>query len=117
MMGLLVGLGVKLVEVAGGYIHKKEDAKAEWELEAVRASAGSWKDEWLTVVFTLPLVVQIVGSVAYALGYGTRLLEGGRMAIDNLENLGIPYGPLSWSSLARPLGSGCGGGLPSDFLL
>lgn len=92
MMGLLVGLGVKLVEAAGGYIHKKEDAKAEWELEAVRASAGSWKDEWLTVVFTLPLVVQIVGSVAYALGYGTRLLEGGRMAIDNLENLGIPYG-------------------------
>ena len=108
MMGLLVGLGVKLVEVAGGYIHKKEDAKAEWELEAVRASAGSWKDEWLTVVFTLPLIVQIVGSVAYALGYGRDCSRAGAWQSTISKTSGYPTGLLSWSSLARPLGSGLG---------
>ena len=92
MTGALIALGVKLVEMAGGVINKRADAKHEWELEAIRASSESWKDEWLTIVFTLPLIVQIIGSLFYSFGFGKQMLEGGRIAIDNIENLGIPYG-------------------------
>lgn len=89
---LLINLGLKLVETAGGVITKKEDAKASWELEAIRASSESWKDEWLTIVFTLPLIVQIVGSLFYSFDFGKQMLEGGQVAIQNIEALGIDYG-------------------------
>ena len=92
MTGALIALGVKLVEMAGGVINKRQDALHTWELEAIRASSQSWKDEWLTIVFTLPLIVQIIGSLFYSFGFGQQMLEGGRIAIDNIENLGIPYG-------------------------
>ena len=30
-------------------------SKAEWEMVGLKMSGGSWKDEWLCFVFTLPL--------------------------------------------------------------
>ena len=92
MTGALVALGVKLVEMAGGVINKKQDAKHEWELEAIRASSESWKDEWLTIVFTLPLLTQIIGSLFYFTSFGKQILEGGSIAVRNIEALGIDYG-------------------------
>ena len=31
--------------------------EAKWDLEAIKGSQGSWKDEYLTIVFSLPLIL------------------------------------------------------------
>lgn len=39
---------------------KKELAKIEWEQSAVDQLSKSWKDEWLTLILTIPLVLIFV---------------------------------------------------------
>lgn len=38
-------------------IKKEKDAKAAWELVKAENEDGSWKDEYITVIITLPIVV------------------------------------------------------------
>ena len=35
---------------------------ADWETAMARASNQSWKDEWLTILFSIPLVLAFVPS-------------------------------------------------------
>ena len=39
---------------------------ADWEHEAIKASKGSWKDEFLTLVFASPIVLQVIGAIVWA---------------------------------------------------
>ena len=43
-------------------MEKRATGEVEWDVEQARASAGSWKDEWLTVVFTLPIILLLFGQ-------------------------------------------------------
>ncbi len=36
------------------------DSVVDWDLAAMRASQSSWKDEWLTLLFSIPLVLRTV---------------------------------------------------------
>ena len=64
---------------------------ADWEHEAIRASKGSWKDEYLTLVFSSPLVLQVVGSIVYAFTGNLRLLEAADMIYSAFDRVGLDY--------------------------
>jgi len=34
----------------------------EWNLEQAKNSAGSWKDEWLTILISIPLILAFTGN-------------------------------------------------------
>lgn len=43
-------------------LQKKAAGEIDWDIAQASASQGSWKDEWLTVVFTLPLILLLFGE-------------------------------------------------------
>ena len=43
-------------------MEKKVTGEIDWDIEMAKSSDGSWKDEWLTVIFTLPLLLLMVGE-------------------------------------------------------
>lgn len=53
--------------IVGWFTHKQEMAKAKqaaeirWAAEMATASGKSWKDEYLTIVWTLPIVLAMFG--------------------------------------------------------
>ena len=44
------------------FTHAKYRGEIDWDITQAKASEGSWKDEWLTVVFTLPLILLLFGE-------------------------------------------------------
>ena len=84
MLQALIG---PLTELAGGWLKGKADAQAaaanlklveaeakatimksaatseaEWEKIMAQGSQSSWKDEWLTILFSVPLVLCFTGE-------------------------------------------------------
>ena len=45
-------------------MQKKATGEIDWDLEMAKGSQSSWKEEWLTVLFSIPLVI------AFVLGMG-----------------------------------------------
>jgi len=39
------------------------ESETNWDLEALRASKTSWKDEYLTIVFTLPFIASFIPDI------------------------------------------------------
>lgn len=57
-----------VAKIIGGWLeHKqsmqkaKQEGELQWAATMAAASAGSWKDEYLTLVFTLPIVMAMFG--------------------------------------------------------
>lgn len=77
---------------------------AEWEAQSVRVNADGWKDEYVTVVVTAPIVLGIVGAVAMAFGE-PRVLEGSRVAASMLtDDLGLNYSLLAEATVLAAIG-------------
>ena len=36
---------------------KQATGEIDWDIESMKGSQSSWKDEWLTVIFSIPLVM------------------------------------------------------------
>ena len=53
---------VAKAEAEAAILEKKATGEIDWDLAQAEASEGSWKDEWLTVVFTLPLILLLFGQ-------------------------------------------------------
>ena len=41
-------------------MEKKATGEIDWDLEMAKGSQSSWKDEWLTILFSIPLVLAFV---------------------------------------------------------
>jgi hypothetical protein len=41
-------------------MEKKATGEIDWDIEMARSSASSWKDEWLTILFSIPLILAFV---------------------------------------------------------
>ena len=52
----------KIVTIKSEAKIKERQATGEidWDIAQANASAGSWKDEWLTVLFSIPLVLAFI---------------------------------------------------------
>ena len=66
----------------------------EWEAIAVSKQDSSWKDEYVTIVITSPIVLIIIGAVVFAMTNDSRLLDGSVTALERLEAIGLNMGDL-----------------------
>ena len=92
----------KTAEVAKAkLLHAKESnnqeislTDAEWESLSVKTQDETWKDEYITVVITSPIVTLMVGNIMAAFGMpeGVAVVEGTKEAIKDLIVLGMDYG-------------------------
>ena len=51
-------------------------SEAEWERVMAQASSNSWKDEWLTILFSIPLILSFCGE------WGRHVTEQGFAALE-----------------------------------
>ena len=56
-------------------MEKKATGEIDWDLKMADASASSWKDEWLTVLFSIPLVMAFVPGMEEIVANGFQQLE------------------------------------------
>ena len=42
-------------------MEKKATGEIDWDIEMARSSASSWKDEWLTILVSIPLILAFTG--------------------------------------------------------
>ena len=57
---------VKLTEAE---IKKKQlTGEIDWDIEAIKATQNSWKDEWITLLFSIPLILAFCGDWGNQIG-------------------------------------------------
>jgi hypothetical protein len=57
-------------------MEKKATGEIDWDLKMADASANSWKDEWLTILFSVPLILAFCGE------WGRQIVTDGFSALD-----------------------------------
>ncbi len=55
-------------------------SEAEWERVMAQASTSSWKDEWLTILFSIPLILSFCGD------WGRGITEQGFAALETMPD-------------------------------
>lgn len=58
----------------------KETSVADWERIMAQGSQTSWKDEWLTILFSIPLVLVFVGDT------GRDIVANGFAALETMPD-------------------------------
>ena len=53
---------VAMAQAEAVVMQKKATGEIDWDLKMADASASSWKDEWLTIIFSVPLVLSFCGD-------------------------------------------------------
>ena len=59
-------------------MEKNARGEIDWDLKMADASANSWKDEWLTILFSVPLILAFCGD------WGRQIVEDGFVALQAL---------------------------------
>ena len=61
-------------------MEKKATGEIDWDLKMADASANSWKDEWLTILFSIPLILAFCGD------WGRGIVSEGFTALENMPS-------------------------------
>ena len=61
-------------------MEKKATGEIDWDLKMADASAHSWKDEWLTILFSIPLVLVFLGDT------GRQVVADGFAALETMPD-------------------------------
>lgn len=56
-------------------MEKKATGEIDWDLEAIKGSQSSWKDEWLVILFSVPLVLAFIPGMEGVVSNGFAQLE------------------------------------------
>ena len=73
--------GKTAVQKAEAQIRMKEaTGEIDWELAAIRATQSSWKDEWLTILFSIPLILSLCGN------WGRQIVTDGFIALQSMPD-------------------------------
>lgn len=65
---------------------------AEGEAMLANGLAASWKDEYVTIVITFPIVLIMLGTLYFAFTQDDRMLKAGVESIKALESAGVDMG-------------------------
>jgi len=70
--------GVKVAKAQAEAIvmQKKATGEIDWDLKMADASVSSWKDEWLTILFSIPLILAFCGD------WGRHIVSEGFAALE-----------------------------------
>ena len=125
----LLSLIPTAVSAVGGYFNKRQDIKkakvsaeaklalkketgdqsialtdAEWEAISARGLGVTWKDEYVTLIITAPIVLILGGAVWQAFTGDQRLLDGVLEGISRLAALGLDWGTLTLAVVLAAIG-------------
>ena len=56
-------------------MEKKATGEIDWDLEAIKGAQNSWKDEWLVILFSIPLILAFVPNMELVVLNGFEVLE------------------------------------------
>ena len=56
-------------------MQKKATGEIDWDLEMAKGSQSSWKDEWLTILFSIPLILAFIPGMEEVVSNGFAQLE------------------------------------------
>lgn len=82
----------KLAQIQGKTDITLEDQ--EWEEVMAQQTGGTWKDEYVTLIITSPIVLVIIGAVYGALSGDYRMLDGTSRAMNELKAMELDMGYL-----------------------
>jgi|TARA_R110000765_G_scaffold79460_3_gene156391 hypothetical protein len=51
-------------------MQRQATGEIEWDIEAIKGSTSSWKDEWLTILFSIPLILAFVPGMEEVVSSG-----------------------------------------------
>ena len=54
---------------------RKANAEIDWDLEAIKGSQTSWKDEWLTILFSIPMILAFIPGMEEIVANGFEQLS------------------------------------------
>ena len=54
---------------------KNSTGEIDWDLEMARGSQSSWKDEWLVILFSIPLILAFIPGMEEVVANGFSQLE------------------------------------------
>jgi hypothetical protein len=129
MLGLLAKIVPSVIGSVAGVFTKKEQTKqikttaesklatakangeteitlsdAEWETVVASGMASSWKDEYVTVVVTLPYPMLLFGGVWLAFKGDSRLMDGTIAGISALTEAGVDVGFMMTAVITAAVG-------------
>lgn len=56
-------------------MQKKATGEIDWDLEMAKGSQASWKDEWLTILFSIPLILAFIPGMEEVVQNGFAQLQ------------------------------------------
>ncbi len=56
-------------------MEKKATGEIDWDLEMAKGSQSSWKDEWLTILFSIPLILAFIPGMEEVVANGFAQLQ------------------------------------------
>ena len=77
---------------------------AEWEAIAVSQNEGSWKDEYVTIIGTMHLVLIFVGAIYGTISGNMDVLNGTITAITELQKVGVDMGEVTMTVIYAAVG-------------
>jgi hypothetical protein len=57
---------------------KQATGEIDWDIEAIKATQNSWKDEWITLLFSIPLILAFCGD------WGNAIVQAGFTALETM---------------------------------
>jgi len=57
---------------------KQATGEIDWDIEAIKATQNSWKDEWITLLFSIPLILAFCGD------WGNQIVQAGFTALETM---------------------------------
>ena len=69
------GAKVARAKAEATIMEKKATGELEWDLEMARGSQSSWKDEWLVILFSVPLILAFIPGMEGLVAKGFAHLE------------------------------------------
>ena len=74
----VTGAKVAKAQAEAVIMQKKATGEIDWDLKMADASAHSWKDEWLTILFSIPLILAFCGD------WGRQIVSDGFTALESM---------------------------------
>ena len=69
------GAKVACAKAEATIMERKATGELDWDLEMAKGSQSSWKDEWLTILFSIPLILAFVPGMEEIVANGFRQLQ------------------------------------------
>ena len=66
---------VALRQAEAEVFRRKATSESDWDLESMRGSQNSWKDEFLTIILSVPLILCFVPGMEEVVRHGFQQLD------------------------------------------